>query len=219
MNKQRPKISGFTFIETIMVVAILSFLIAATYGAFLSGQSIWLKTNTAIEIDEELTKAINRISSELRQSGHDANGVIQLWINPEAGPGQSDIVRFSIPVICETGGNPVDANGETAHWGAPLTWGCGKADCMDENNNCDTVEYKHIQYALDDKNRLLRQVLDFGLNPVREDMIAENITDFQIEPNFDQRMVTILLTARKNPGRHQTIEQKIETRVRLRNAR
>lgn len=219
MNKQRPNISGFTFIETIMVVAILSFLIAATYGAFLSGQSIWLKTNTAIEIDEELTKAINRISPELRQSGHDANGVIQLWINPEAGPGQSDIVRFSIPVICETGGNLVDANGETAHWGAPLTWGCGKADCMDENNNCDTVEYKYIQYTLDDENRLLRQVLDFGLNPVREDRIAENIADFQIEPNFDQRMVTISLTARKKPGRYQTIEQKVETRIRLRNAR
>ena len=202
-----------------VVVAILSFLIAATYGAFMSGQSIWLKTNTAIELDEELTKAINRISPELRQSGHDAKGIIQLWIDPEAGPGQSDIVRFSIPVVCETGGNPVDANGETAHWGAPLTWGCGKADCMDANNNCDTVEYKHIQYSLGENNRLLRSVLDFGLNTVREDIIAENITDLQIEPNFDQRLVTLYLTAQKKPGRNQMIEQKIETKIRLRNAR
>lgn len=210
---------AFTFIETMVVVAILSFLIAATYGSFLSGQSIWLKANTAIELDEDLTKAINRISPEIRQSGHDAKGIIQLWTDNDAGPGGSDIVRFSIPVICHAGGNPVDANGDTAHWGAPLIWGCSKSECMDKDGNCDTVEYKHIQYAITQNDKLVRTVLDFGLNTVREDFIAENIVDLQIEPNFDQRMVTLYLTARKKPGKGQVIEQKMEAKIRLRNAR
>ena len=213
-NKQ-----GFTLVEAMVVVAMLSFLLAATYGTFLSGQSIWTKTNNTIELDENLTKAIGRITPELRQSGHDAKGKFQVWIDSKSGVGESDVLRFSIPVICENSGNPVDANGDTAHWGAPLTWGCSKASCMDENNNCDTVEYKYIQYLLNEKHYLLRRVLDFSENTAREDIIAENIVDMNIEPNFNQRVVKIHLTAQKEIGRKQKIKQEMEINIRLRNAR
>ena len=210
---------GFTLIEALMVVALLSFLLAATYGALLSGQSIWLKTNNTIELDENLNKAVGRIVGELRQSGHDAKGMFQVWIDADAGVGESDIFRFSIPVICDTRGNPVNATGDTAHWGSPLTWGCSKSSCMDGDNNCDTIEYKYIQYLLNDKHYLLRRVLDFSMNTAHEDIIAENIYDIQIEPNFDQRMVTLHLKAQKDLGRKQIIKQEFEVKVRLRNAR
>ena len=219
MMKRHLNTYGFTLVETIVVVALLSFLLAATYGAFLSGQSIWLKTNNTIELDEHLNKAVGRIVGELRQSGRDAKGMFQVSIDANAGPGESDMFRFSIPVICETGGNPVNATGDTAHWGAPLTWGCSKASCMDGDNNCDTIEYKYIQYLLNDKHYLLRRVLDFSLNTVHEDIIAENIFDMRIEPNFDQRMVTLNLMAQKDTGRKQNIKQKFEIKIRLRNAR
>ena len=211
--------SGFTLIEMLIVVALLSFLLAATYGTFLSGQSIWLKTNNTIELDENLNKAVGRIVSELRQSGHDAKGVFQVSINANTGVGESDIFRFSIPVICETGGNPVNAAGDTAHWGAPLTWGCSKSSCMDGDNNCDTIEYKYIQYLLNDKHYLLRRILDFGMNTVHEDIIAENIFDMHLEPNFDQRMVTLHLKAQKDIGKKQIVKQEFEIKIRLRNAR
>ncbi len=219
MTKQNHNHSGFTLVETMVVVALLSFLIAATYGTFLSGQSIWNKTNTTIELDEELSKAIGRISAELRLTGHDAKGKFQLVNLSQSGVNQSDVFRFSIPVICETGGNPVDANGDTAHWGAPLTWGCAKASCMDENNNCDTVEYKYIQYLINEKRQLLRRILDFSENTVKEEIVAEHIAAIRLEPNFDERMVKISLTAQQDLGRKQIIKQDIQFNVRLRNAK
>jgi prepilin-type N-terminal cleavage/methylation domain-containing protein len=211
--------TGFTFVETMVVVAILSFLIAATYGAFVSGQTIWTKTNNTIELEEHLGRALDRIVPELRQTGHESKGIFQVSVDSQTGVGGSDIFRFSIPVICESGGNPVNANGDTAHWGAPLTWGCNQASCMDENNNCDTVEYKFVEYRLNEEHQIIRRVLDFGLNVVREDVISEDIVGMRIEPNFDQRMLTLKLTAQKKTGHNQTLTQELETKIRLRNAR
>jgi len=219
MMKKYSNKQGITLVEAMVVMAMLSFLLAATYGTFLSGQSIWTKTNTTIELDEHLNKAASRITPELRQSGHDAKGKLQVWIGSKSGAGESDVLRFSIPVICENKGNPVDANGDTAHWGAPLTWGCTKASCMDENNNCDTIEYKYIQYLLNEKHYLLRRVLDFSENTVREDIIAEGIIGMHIEQNFDQRIVKLQLTAQKEAGKKQKIKQELEINIRLRNAR
>ena len=211
--------NGFTLVEALMVVALTSFLLAAIYGTLLSGQSIWTKTDSTIELDEQLSKAILKISPELRQSGHDAKGKFQIFIDSKTGPNESDVFRFSIPVICETNGNPVDANGDTAHWGAPLTWGCTQSSCMDSNNNCDTVEYKYLEYLINEKHQLLRRVLDFSENIVREEIIAEDINDLHIEPNFDQRLIKLRLTAQKQTGRKQKIKHEIEASIHLRNAR
>jgi prepilin-type N-terminal cleavage/methylation domain-containing protein len=219
MKKLFNQHSGFTLVETMIVVAILSFLIAATYGIFLSGQSIWNRTDTSIELDEQLTKAANRVTAELRQSGHDAKGKFQIFNSSQSGANQSDVFKFSIPVICENGGNPVDANGDTAHWGAPLTWGCSKASCMDENNNCDTVEYKFIQYLINEKHQLLRRVLDFSENTTKEEVIAQDISAMRLEPNFDERMVKLFLTAEKEIGRKRTAKQELQINIRLRNAK
>ena len=219
MMKKYSNKQGITLVEAMVVVAMLSFLLAATYGTFLSGQSIWTKTDNTIGLDEHLAKAVSRITPELRQSGHDAKGKFQVWIDSKTGVGESDVLRFSIPVICENNGNPVDANGDTAHWGAPLIWGCTKASCMDENNNCDTIEYKYIQYLLNEKHYLLRRVLDFSENTVREDIIAENIIDMRVEPNFDQRIVKLHFTAQKETGKKQNLKQEMDINIRLRNAR
>lgn len=219
MIKKHLNRFGFTLVEALVVVALISFLLAATYATFLSGQSIWTKTDNAIELDEQLNKAAGRIAAELRQSGHDGKGIFQVSIDSQTGVNQSDLLRFSIPVICQASGNPVDANGDTAHWGASLTWGCAKASCMDEDSNCDTVEYKFIQYSINEKHQLVRQVLDFATNIVREDIIAEHISGMRIEPNFDQRMMKLRLTAQKEIGRKQNTKEEIEVNVRLRNAR
>ncbi|MBL8012903.1 MAG: prepilin-type N-terminal cleavage/methylation domain-containing protein, partial [Candidatus Omnitrophica bacterium] len=137
MNKSHSRNNGFTLVETMVVVALLSVLVAATYGTFLSGQMIWNKTSYSIELDEQLHNAAQRIQNELKWTGHDAEGKYQLTYITQSGINQSDVFEFSIPVICQTGGNPVDGNGNTAHWGAPLTWGCTRSSCMDQDNNCD----------------------------------------------------------------------------------
>lgn len=211
--------NAYTLIEAMMVVAILSFLVATTYGTFLMGQTIWNKTSHTIEMDEQLTKAAQRIYAELRLTGHDADGKYQLSFISQAGVNQSDIIKFSIPVICQTSGNPVDGNGDTAHWGAPLTWGCTQSSCMDQNNSCDTIEYKYLRYLIDEQFQFKRQVLDFSENVVREDIIAQNISNFHIEPNFNQSMVKVILTASKTIGRNQTVNQELTLNIRIKNAR
>lgn len=200
-----------------VVVALLSFLVASTYNAFLIGQSIWAKTEDTVGLEENLTRASDKIIPELRQSGHSASGVFQVSIDNNSGVNQSDILRFSIPVLCQPGAYPVDANGDTAHWGAPLTWGCNEPSCMDANNDCNTIEYKYIQYLLTTKNALVRRVLDRSQISIKEDLVAENIVDMQIEPNFNQRMLTLKLTAEKQSGK-KTIKQSSETKIYLRNA-
>lgn len=211
--------NGYSFVEVMLVVAILSFLVAATYGAFLSGQTIWNRTANTIEMDEQLNKATQRIAAELKWTGHDSQGQFQLSYITQSGINESDIFKFSIPVICQPNGNPVDGNGDTAHWGAPLTWGCSESSCMDSDGNCDTVEYKYIEYRINDKNQLVRRVLDFTENVVKEDVVAENISNLKIEPNFDQRMIKVVLTASKNAAKNKIINQELRFDVHIKNAR
>src|SRR5262245_28277352 len=132
MNAFLNNKNGFTLVEAMLVVAILSFLVAAIYGTFLSGQSIWNRTANTIEMDEQLNKAVQRMAAELKWTGHDSAGQFQLSYITQSGVNQSDIFKFSIPVICQPNANPVDGNGDTAHWGAPLTWGCSESSCMDQ---------------------------------------------------------------------------------------
>jgi hypothetical protein len=194
-------------------------LIASTYNTFLTGQSLWTKVDQSISLDDNLRKAFDRIVPELSTSGHDKRGFFQVAISNNGGANGSDVLRFSIPVICEANGNPIDPQGDTAHWGAPVTWGCAQASCMDEDNNCETVEYKYIEYLLDDKNTLLRRVLDYSQSQVREDVIASNIANFQAEANFNQRMVTLTLTAQNDPASRLKRTATSEMNVYLRNSR
>jgi prepilin-type N-terminal cleavage/methylation domain-containing protein len=214
---QRP--CGFTLVELMVVVALLTFLIASTYNTFLTGQSLWLRVDRSIELEDNVRKALDRIAPELAMSGHDKNGFFQVWIGNNGGTDGSDIVRFSIPVICENNGNPVDAEGNAAHWGAPLTWGCAQPSCMDEDNNCDTVEYKYIEYLLNNNHTLVRRVLNYGQVPVREEVIASNITDFQAEANFNQRIITLTLNAQINLLGHSKSTATRQRDIYLRNSR
>ncbi len=210
---------GFTLVEVLVVVALLSFVVASIYNTFITGQSVWFKTINRGELQDNIRQAFDRILPELEQSGHDRQGIFQVSIENNAGPNQSDKLRFSIPVVCDKTSNPVAADGSTAHWGAPLTWGCTQASCMDANNSCDSVEYKYIDYELNRNNTLIRKVLDYSSNLVREDQITENISNIQIETSFDQRMVTINITAQKKTGPKSIIHESAQAKVYLRNAR
>jgi prepilin-type N-terminal cleavage/methylation domain-containing protein len=211
--------AGFTLIELMIVVALLTFLIASTYNTFLTGQSLWTKVDRSIELEENLRQAFDRITPELSMSGHDKQGFFQVWLGDNGGAGGSDILRFSIPVVCQTGGNIVDAEGNAAHWGAPLTWGCSQPSCMDQDNNCDTVEYKYIEYRLNDRHQLVRRVLDYSQQPVHEEVVASRIADFQTEPNFNQRVLTLTLKAETNLLGKSKSTAELKRDVYLRNSR
>jgi len=218
MKPKSPQPSGFTLIELVLVVTLLTFLVASTYNTFMTGQSLWTKVDRAIELEDNLRRALDRIVPELAMSGHDSRGFFQASISNNNGVHGSDILRFSIPVICESNGNPVNAQGNAAHWGAPLTWGCTEASCMDADNNCDTVDYKYIEYLING-DALIRRVLDYSQAVVREETVALNISDFQAEPNFNQRIITLTLTGQLRLSGENKVTAQTQSDVYLRNSR
>ena len=193
--------NSFTLIETLVVVCIFSVMMTGTYQALFTGQSLWFQTETNIKLREDLRNAIEKIIRELQQSGNDQQGINQTMALDGEGFNKSDIVRFSIPVVCEVNKMVIDPKGNVAHWGAPLTWGCTEASCMDADDNCNTVDYKYLEYLINNKKQLVRRVLDYSWKVIREDIFAQNITDFQADESLDGRTVNIHITAQDSSAK------------------
>lgn len=216
-KKIKIKNNGFTLLETIVSIAIFVLAIAGVYTLLLTGQSTFFNEDTNIDIQQSLRATLERITRELHQSGFDKNGVLQVSILDGAGEDGTDVIKFSMPIICHDGDCIIDANGDIAHWGAPLTWGCTSPACMDADNDCMTIDYKYVAYLKDAQNRLIRRVLDSGNGAVREDVVACNITDFQASLSPDQNLVTVQTSAQKKSVTHRVIKASTRMEVYLRN--
>jgi len=201
---------GFTLVE-MMIVGML--IVAATGGIYLifsAGQASWFTTDADMRIRADLRKALQRISFELRQSRDDKKFVFD-----GTGVGGSDIIRFSIPIICETDGKLIDTNGDIPYWGGPLNWGCDSLSCMDQDQDCTTLEYKYIEYLLNNDQELRREILDEGLNLVQSVLVAENITDFQITSSGN--IITMTVSAEHKADNNRVMSQQASLDVYLRN--
>lgn len=207
---------GVTLIEMMMAVAIFVIVVTGVYGALSAGRSTWADSETSVQLQQNLRLVLEKITRELQESGFDKNGTWQVSINA-GGVNGSSILKFSIPVICHNGDSVIDANGDVAYWGAPLTWGCTSYSCMDADNTCATVDYKYLQYAIDSSNQLLRKVLNNASNLVQQTIIAGNITGFTVANSADQKVVTLVITAQKTSGTGRSISASATMNVYLRN--
>jgi len=241
--------NGFTIVEAIIVMGIFSLLMGGASLVLFSGQSVWTTLDIEIQLQESLRNSMERASKELKQSGSDEDGVMQLTINNGTGVNNSDIIRFSIPV-CVCSNIVVDDEGDVANWGAPLTWGSlscitdvntivpganGKVDICHlppgnpenkQNLNvsvnavsahlahgdwvgacspCTTDNNKFIEYRLDADGQLIRRILNSAAATIKEDVFAQNITDFQVSLNADQDVVTIVVTVSRNTALNRQI--------------
>lgn len=177
-DDKNMKHNAFTLVELLIVVFILSLLLAGGYMVLSTGQSTWYATDVNIRLQENLRKVIEKLSVELRQTQ-----VAQQQILDAAGANNTDVVRFSIPIICQAGGSLLNPSGDVAYWGAPLTWGCTDVSCSDADGDCAVLEYKYIEYRVNANQQLTRRILNSVLNVVREDVLAQNILDFQMRLN------------------------------------
>ncbi|MDO8580198.1 MAG: prepilin-type N-terminal cleavage/methylation domain-containing protein [Candidatus Omnitrophota bacterium] len=114
MNKNQ---SGFSLVEMLVGMLILSIISAAGFMLFISGESAWSLTDTQIRLHQSLRQTLQHASMELQESNSG-----QLTIFNNTGTNNTDIVRFSIP-LCACGTSPMDENGDVKSWGAPLNWG------------------------------------------------------------------------------------------------
>jgi len=183
-------------VELLVVVAIFSLVTAGIFNLLVGAQSTFFNTDAGIDLRNSLRLASEKMSLEMRNTGYQG-GVAQFTILDNQGTNGSDILRFAVPVICNSAGILLDASGNPAYWGAPLTWGCDASSCMDADNNCATVEYKYVKYALNAANQLERSVLDANLLTVANSttVIGQDIIDLQASAAGNE--ITFTLSGQK----------------------
>lgn len=170
---------GMILIELVMALGILAFLAMVVFGLLASSRSAYFNVETSIQLRNIFRLAGQKMSWELAHSGHDEAGAAQFTVLAGAGSFGSDIIRFSVPVACDTASSFLTASGSPAHWGAYLTWGCDQASCADADGDCLTVEYKYIQYELNSSGEVVRSVLAPALAVVASQTIARDVTDLR----------------------------------------
>jgi hypothetical protein len=181
-----------------ITMVILTFVLYSVFGLLGQAQSSFFAADSSIDIRNSLRLSSEKIALELRNTGYQS-GVAQFTITDNTGVNSSDIIRFSIPVLCSSTSTLLDGNGNPQYWGAPLTWGCNSYTCMDLNGVCATVEYKHIQYSINASNQLERKVLDAGLSTVNGSttIIGNDIVNFQVSLSADTNIITFVLSGQK----------------------
>ena len=210
-------LTGFTFVEALVSIAIFLVVAIGLYSVLSVGRSTWFDTDTSIGLQQNLRFTLEKITRELHESGFDKNAVWQVTITDGGGVNGTDLLRFSMPIICHGGDSVIDSNGDIAHWGVPLTWGCTSSNCMDADNDCATTDYKSVEYSLDNTNQLMRTVFNNTNQIVRQDVVARDITNFQISNSVDKKVVTLQVTAQKKSVTNRTLAAQVSVDVKLRN--
>lgn len=59
---------GYTLVETIIAVTLLCLMFAAVYNTCLNGISFWKRNGNRLEVQDNLTISMDRITRELRQA-------------------------------------------------------------------------------------------------------------------------------------------------------
>lgn len=190
------KNSAFTLVEIIVSSAILVFILGGLFFVFQIGNMTWAQAELSIRLQQDVRYGMNKIIRELRESGCEntdhnppnicQSGEYKVEIFDATGTGNTDILRFSMYVECK------DATHDIERWAAPLRWACKDAVCLDENDDCDTLEYSKVEYLVNASQQLIRRVLDNANTVLREDIAASDIQDFQVSRNAD--LITVQIT-------------------------
>ncbi len=213
------KTKGFSLTELIIVMALLTFVMAAVFGLLGQAQSSLFTADTGIDLRNSLRLSSEKIALELRNTGYQ-NNVAQFTISDGTGPNSSDVIRFSIPILCSSSSTLLNsATSNPNYWGAPLSWGCNSYTCMDANGDCSTLEYKHIQYSINSSNQLERKILSTALTTVSGSttIVGNDITNFQVSLSADLHVITFVLTGQKKSPVGRTITVTYSTDVLLNN--
>lgn len=205
-------------VELLIATGIFVFLTAAVFGLLSVSNGNFFNTDAAIDLRNSLRLASEKMSAEIRNTGY-KSGVAQFTITAGGGYNGSDTIKFSIPIVCSSSAFLLDASGNPAYWGAPLTWGCTSYTCMDANNSCTVLEYKYVKYSLNSSNKLQRDVLDAGSSVVSgsSSTIGDNITGMQISLSADGNQITMTLTGQKTSAINKTVSAIFTNKVLLNN--
>jgi prepilin-type N-terminal cleavage/methylation domain-containing protein len=187
---------GFSLVEIMVAMAISIALIAIVYGLLGNAGSLFYTADARMDLRSSIRLGMHKMVRELSQTGYNDAGVVQFSILDNSGVNGSDIIRFSIPVLCSSTATYLNASGDAANWGATTQWGCTTVACADTDDTCTTTEYKYIQYSMNNAGKLVRSTLDPFLAVKATQTLAENITGLQFSL-AGTRMLTVTLTGQK----------------------
>ena len=210
---------AFSLVELMVVILLFLVVVGGSFMVLSTGRSAWITADASIQLEENLRQGLNKMGRELSESGLDKNSILQVTISDNTGTNNSDVIKFSIPVVCQANATVIDVNGDVAYWRAPLTYGCITSGCMDADNDCNTVDYKYLQYEINSSNQLIRQVLNSVNGLVRQDVVARNINNLQATLSADQKVVTLALTGQITSGLGRVVATSKTLDVKLRNRR
>ena len=84
------KIQGYTLVEIIVTMAILSFILLGVYGVLQTGNTVFIKDTALLDMQQQTRNAIDRIVREVRQASSE---IISTNINGTT----NDRITFTIP--------------------------------------------------------------------------------------------------------------------------
>ena len=112
---------GLTLVELMIVLLIFSIILGAIFAIMNVSRTSWQTGNVQVEMQQETRKGMDRMLSELRQSGQTViTGV------PANGASYSS-VTFQIPEDSDSDGDVTDGSGNI-EWSAQITYSLGGLD-------------------------------------------------------------------------------------------
>src|SRR3990167_9133550 len=91
---KRNSQKGFTLVELMVVLLILSGMIAGVYVMLGVGRNTWANADAQIQVQNSLRQTVERVARELRETGSNSVGTMQVTINNGTGLNGSDIITF-----------------------------------------------------------------------------------------------------------------------------
>jgi len=146
INKKKIKFNkGFTLLEIMVVVGLLTFIMSTIFGILASARRVWATGEALISLQQEGSLGLDKMVRELRLCRSATVGA------------DNKTVRFNIPIDAD-GDGFIDLSGGTVIYGADGHQGWNIEYQIDTNNK-----------------QVMRRVLDTSNNQVSQRILAKNI--------------------------------------------
>ena len=191
---------GFTAIELLVSLAILSIALTSIYSMYMSFIRTCTKEGAKIRVQQNVRSGLDMMIRDIRLAG----------LDPEA-TGDFGIVAISPQRIQFTADLDMD----------------GEVDDADATDGIDTPDMEHMAYEYDGIGTLRMFLYKANGDPETNEVMAENVTDLTFtyyDSNDDTtsdldaiRTVDIRMTVEKSAGRDSQVNRTLVKRVKCRN--
>ena len=191
---------GFTAIELLVSLAILSIALTSIYSMYMSFIRTCTKEGAKIRVQQSVRSGLDMMIRDIRLAG----------LDPEA-TGDFGIVAVTPQRIQFTADLDMD----------------GEVDDADASDGIDVTDMEHMAYEYDGNGTLKMYLYKANGDPETDEIMAENVTDLTFtyyDSNDDTtsdldaiRTVDIRMTIEKPAGREGQVSRTLVKRVKCRN--